>query len=148
MSLATWRAEFYPIPASEATESDTVAVEYSLVKWRGLRPEALERHGVGLYGMSVREPDGESDDLPARFPVDGNTCALCQKHNKLDVNYATTCAGCPIVAVREGVPCDSREAIDKALSPWLEFTKRQNSEPMIQWLEKAKAFVAQRDGGK
>lgn len=37
MSLDTWKAEFYSIPAEEVAAKD--AIQHSLTKWIGLRPE-------------------------------------------------------------------------------------------------------------
>jgi hypothetical protein len=37
MSLESWKAEFYPIPADEVKKKDALA--HSLRKWEGLRKE-------------------------------------------------------------------------------------------------------------
>lgn len=68
MSLATWTAEFYPVPADQVPAEEAVA--HSLRKWRGLTKENLERHG------------GEINLCDAKFgteriAIDVSTCALC-----------------------------------------------------------------------
>jgi hypothetical protein len=42
MSLASWKAEFYPTPASRI-KTVLGAVKHSLRKWKGLRTVALKR---------------------------------------------------------------------------------------------------------
>ena len=42
MSIESWKAEFYPTPADEASKDQAIA--HSLRKWEGLRKENLDRH--------------------------------------------------------------------------------------------------------
>ncbi len=49
MSLATWKAEFYPFTAEKcAAEFPEEALDHSIRKWEGLSPENLKKHGVLL----------------------------------------------------------------------------------------------------
>ena len=59
MSLKTWKAEFYPVPASKCKEKDALA--HSLRRWLGFRRTATTRHHVR-----------------ARHALDATCCALCQ----------------------------------------------------------------------
>lgn len=85
MSLTTWKREFYPESAAKAAKRGALAAtEHSLLKWRGLLPQALRRHGVGVRDGNLCGKSG------ARFFVDAETCALCEAY--LD----TACTGCPL----------------------------------------------------
>lgn len=122
MTLSTWKTEFYPTEASECSKED--AIEHSLRKWRGLRKEALERHGAFIKYGDVRS-DGEF------FVIGGSSCALCE-------SFFTerACKACPLAMSRGGKPCD-REMPNEAISPWHSWTDRFDPEPMISALEKA-----------
>jgi hypothetical protein len=135
MSLDTWKDEFYPQEAFSVPEVH--AVRHSLQKWYGLRPDALLRHRVELDSC------GDVSDLitDRHLSIRGDSCALCHHYN---IRYGS-CKACPLALVREGVPCDeawgdenedSPEPGDK-LSPWFEWRRRGNPEPMILWLERA-----------
>lgn len=115
MSLESWMAEFYPVPASEATGSDEEAIAHSLRKWEGALPENLAKHGVFYTDHGVR--DGKNVWL--RF--DAGTCALCDAH--------PYCEECP-VADRQDGPCDEGSAYDISLDDPL---------PMITLLRKLHA---------
>ena len=122
MSLATWKAEFYPIPASRVSKKNALA--HSLRKWQGLTKAALKRHGLirddyGIFG----EDRG--------FYVDSDTCALCHFWIS-DVG----CIACPLAIVRSGVRCDSEMAGEK-LAPWEAFAETGDARPMISWLKRA-----------
>ena len=110
MSLDTWKAEFYPVPADSVAETD--ALTHSLRKWEGLRKESLEKHGLRTN--------------VGWFRIDRSTCALCQRHLK-----SYTCRTCPIATVDvEGnsVCCDDEYRI------WV-FEK--DPEPMITLIKNA-----------
>ena len=44
MSLETWKAEFYPIPAEYVSTDD--ALRHNLSLWVGIRQENLDKHDV------------------------------------------------------------------------------------------------------
>jgi len=131
MSIETWKAEFYDIPAEAYALQDDDAlglspVEHSLKKWRGLTPENLAKHGV-------KHKIGDSvllDDEGTTFVVDSDSCALCQLY--LD----TRCNGCPLFLARGYVSCDD-EMDNEFLNPYYKFVDEGNPEKMIMWLERA-----------
>jgi len=133
MSLATWIAEFYPIPAKAVPEAGAVA--HSLQKWKGLTPENLKAHEVKLArflgrvfvmprDLFVRHPN----DLPeTAVPIDSDSCALCARFFHKNRQY---CELCPL-AKSLGDRCDSLPD-----SPWVLFLDALDPTVMIQALER------------
>ena len=137
MSLKTWKEEFYPVEADspEAQASTRAAIEHSLRKWRGLRPEALRKHEVRLEGPYNKEiVDNTGDRIDDRFGISGYSCALCH------MAEFYICDDCPLVKV-SGVACDHAENIDE-VSAWEVYIHTADPEPMIAQLEKALALVS------
>lgn len=155
MSLYTWKREFYPKPARDVPVKD--AVQHSLVKWIGLRPDNLARHGL------CRDEDGftiiEPDDKENKLDISAASCALCVHFLKdEDEEDGDDCRLCPLAIARGGVHCDEAamwyadpESISPRLtaeeyallsaekySPYRRFTAYGDPEPMIFWLKKAK----------
>lgn len=122
MSLTTWKAKYYPKPASKVPARDALA--HSLTKWRGLRLTILRRHGVEIISR------GDLRSGMNIFCIDAASCALCRHY--LD----NGCRACPLAIVRGGVPCDQR-ANEKYYSPFAEWEFNHNPEPMITALELA-----------
>lgn len=139
MSVSSWLKEFYPVDASEGM-TNLEAVRHSLQKWRGLKPENLQRHRVNVkspagFFRSGRLLEGRSN---GGLLINGETCALCHKHAEMD-----DCKSCPIVrALRRR--CDARTQRDECgrlTSPWHRFDEFANPEPMIAILEKTEAAL-------
>ena len=122
MSLETWKAEFYPIPAEEVSTDD--ALRHNLALWVGIRQENLDKHDVIYHSHAVY--DGAHTNNP--FPMDSNTCALCKQH-------ADTCATCPIYDVK------FKASVYKQLAgchdAYRIFLKEDTPEPMINLLQTA-----------
>jgi hypothetical protein len=83
MSLATWKKEFYPVPASKVSKKNALA--HSLKKWEGLLKNNLKKHGVESYRGCISEGYSFLD-------IDSSSCALCIHHDS-DFPY---CSGCPL----------------------------------------------------
>lgn len=148
MSLETWKAEFYAMPAHDphAIADDLAAVYHSLQKWRGLLPENLQRHGLVRRAFVLWDDEGRE-----RFSVDANSCALCQRRQDYDTS-AIDCGrggGCPLLNVRDGLQCDQTEedreecadVENLPLSPYAAFTSSREGgdpRPMLELLEKAR----------
>ena len=66
MSLESWKAEFYTIPASKCPEE--YAIEHSLRKWTGLLPENLDKHELDHEACFIL------DDLLWYRSSQGETC--------------------------------------------------------------------------
>ena len=120
MSLKTWKAKYYPTPASEC-KAGLSAVNHSLRKWRGLTNAVLTKHGLTLNGARL---------IDAQYcwmlDIDGGSCALC-------VHYAesidgTICGDCPLRR-HLGKRCDETDDM-----PFRRFSKGGNVQPMIQAL--------------
>lgn len=119
MSGATWLKEHYPIPASEVSGQD--AVQHSLQKWRGLRPEALDKHHCFLDRLRVKDKSTQEEVL---F-IDSGSCSLCTWY----ANHVPRCVDCPLYKKRDW-------ACDMGLhAPWITFTRDSDPEPMIRILE-------------
>lgn len=129
MSLESWKAEFYPIPANEVPEED--AIRHSLQKWRGLTTENLERHGMEWDKESgdIVEIDGE-----CVFDIDGDSCALCTYYFGWGKYDAELCSTCPLQKTMgdKCMPFERENAFG-------EFVMEGNPLPMIEALEKTLA---------
>jgi len=120
MSLATWLEEASPVPANDPSiKNDRDAILHSLRKWKCLRKECLDRHGVEADGKILRDPKTGS-----KYFVDSGTCALCVKH--------PDCSSCPLLKIR-GVKC-YETIYNLPYSPYGKFTIKCDPEPMIKLL--------------
>lgn len=97
MSLTTWKAEFYPVDAEDATSTPLEAARHSLRKWEGLREGNLNQHDLHVTLWGDLEEDPERDNCPAEFEVDGFSCALCRR-------TPLSCNTCPIM-IKAGSDC-------------------------------------------
>jgi hypothetical protein len=137
MSLKTWLAEYYPIPADSKRVNPRNALEHSIRKWIGLLHTNMERHGVRW------SPDCFLTDGVEEFCL-MDTCSLCVHFYDADVWAESTdspgsedgpevepCSACPLYKSRGGKPCswatydELRRGIDKfdydesvAYTPW------------------------------
>ena len=122
MSKETWLEEYYPVPSdsAEARSSDRAAIEHSLHKWRGLRPDVLKAHGVMAIGRGLRE---DMDEEPFIY-IAGSSCALCMRHDEI-------CETCPLFNHEDETACDGEGR------EYHEWTYKHDPEPMIVALEAA-----------
>lgn len=128
MTLKTWMEEFYQVGACTADKE--YAIEHSLRKWEGLRPENLAKHDCRVISFVVH------DQADSRFNIASDSCALCV-HYCLETDEGTDCESCPLSIARGGHACDvARE--DEECSPWSAMIQGQYPEPMIVWLQKTK----------
>lgn len=86
MSLATWKKEFYRIPANKV--SKRYALKHSIKKWIGLLPKNRKKHGVKLVSCIL--VDAKNNELC----ISGNSCALCEQ-------YGDDCIECPLFSVND-----------------------------------------------
>lgn len=122
MSLKTWKKEFYPkAPTKKMTVRE--ALEHSIRKWEGLRPENLERHEV-LRSKYYWLADEANMDT---FDINADSCALCKKFYLMDYE----CTDCPLYQ-QLGKRCDANDR-----SPYVIWRTKGNPEPMIKALKKA-----------
>lgn len=130
MSLATWKALYYPESAKEAAKRGVVAaIEHSLTKWRGLMASTLKAHKVHVTTW------GDLDDGTSQRGIDSTTCALCMF---CATEEYIDCDLCPLPKLRKGVPCYTQTPGEVG-SPFGRFTdgKPHNPKPMIALLEAA-----------
>lgn len=155
MSVATWRAAFYPDTAQAFVErakrvglsTDTmqrVAIEHSLSKWTGLLGSSLKAHGVYFdpYSTLLREGTyATNDDDDAGVEIAGESCALCAlSAARTGLVGSAICRVCPLALSRDGKPCvDVTD--DEELSPWETFQELHDPKPMIRALRKAKKWL-------
>lgn len=124
MSLATWKAEFYPKPA-DSKEAEAAPVAHSLRKWEGLKPNNLAKHDVRVSDRGVY------DNNLRGFRVASDSCALCVKFLR-----GSDCGVCPLYEVRGNISCDNerpRESIDPFQAWW----GYGDPSRMIYWLKRA-----------
>ena len=103
MSIETWKAEFYPVPADDKSlDTDVKRVEHSLRKWEGLTPGNIEKHELefGKYPFYTRRLMSISGTGNTFF-IDDESCALCEKH----FDTQSKCSTCPL-AIHLGDVCD------------------------------------------
>lgn len=133
MSLKTWKAEFYIIPAGKAAKKTKLeAIEHSLQKWMGTTPANLKKHRVVYKDHSVVEiiPDGRMFYEMPSFEFTGGNCSLCEKYVVVSWQKPTNCSKCPL-SERNGQKDCIREYRQSAYNP----------DAMIKLLEGA--FVAE-----
>lgn len=137
MSKETWLAEFYPIPAFACPKEE--AIEHSLRKWIGLRDENTSKHQVFANGSGtyLRERHERLAVDPVVMSIGSQTCALCAHYLK-----GADCRRCPLSRARGGVPCD-KDAAGERYSPWAQWVRQGDPEPMIHWLTVAKERASQ-----
>jgi hypothetical protein len=123
MSLETWKAEFLPVYAYECEKKDAVA--HSLLKWSGLRPSALRRHGVSFMGEAYIGDIGDEDEAYKWLRIDADNCALCHWHLD-DYESVDECRTCP------GYRANGRVC----WGAYFKFSKTGETAPMIRWLKK------------
>ena len=121
MSFATWIEEFYPVPADDCPREQ--ALEHSILKWTGLLPENLEKHGVQKCASYVQDPKGI-----LWLRLDASSCALCAHHWRQKWGCKDIEDPCPIMRVT-GNTCDAR---------YLEFITSGQATPMLDLLRQVK----------
>lgn len=143
MSLKSWKEEFYPVDAEDVSEED--ALEHSLRKWIGVKPENLKKHNVfKRYGLRhITDPNDKYDYMN----IDSESCALCYWHfynsrDNVDVDAPDQCETCPLYKQRGGLACDESTHSDSSDpffndSPYSDFTERNNPQPMIDLIQGA-----------
>lgn len=123
MSAKEWLEEFYPVTAGAIAASARTGevgsldvIRHSLVKWKGLRPETLAKHGLKLAFQAVKDEEGQ--DI---LSIDSDSCSLCKLHT-------SECWECEILTAN-GCSCikDYKKAV---------YGEKRNVEPMIALLER------------
>lgn len=119
MSMYSWTSQFYPISAKTeaATASDVTALDHSLIKWYGLRAEALSAHGLVRSHNTIGEGQSSQEGERVFFNVSGGSCALCRR-------YEEDCGRC---------------VLDGCGLEWSAYMTKHDPEPMIALLEAKKA---------
>ena len=118
MSLATWKKEFYPVPASKVSKKNALA--HSLKKWEGLLKKNLKKHDVDRCYDFISDENSFLD-------IDCTSCALCLHH---DSNFPD-CRDCSLY-----------ESLGRACSSFYgaeyeAFTRNGNAKPMFFALRRA-----------
>jgi hypothetical protein len=131
MTLETWKAEFYTIPADHP-DALAAPAAHSLRKWEGRRAENLERHGLVVRSLqyAIREP--ETDKVFIFGPDECSLCRACKQE----------CTRCPVVAL-SGLSC----AGDKE-SEYQQFFDTGDPEPMIALLRRCAELEAKEKEGE
>lgn len=128
MTIESWKKEFYPVEAKDCPRCPAAELDHSILKWEGLKNESLEKHGLYLQWRHLYDKHTE-DEV---FFLSGVSCALCHRYLTSD------CQECPITKAR-GKACQGTMAGDPA--PWGALLQREDPEPMLMWLRKAKEML-------
>lgn len=133
MSLESWKAQYYPIPAEDFTHlPDIEIVDAAILKWEGLRPQALTDHDlVKGYRTIFGKPHWEGS--PYGMDIGSGSCAFCLNYIESD------CTRCPLKIVR-GERCDEQITDDEP-APYVAWRKEGDAEPMIGLLKAAKEYL-------
>lgn len=131
MSLQTWKSEFYPHDASAfASEGDELeAINHSLKKWEGLRPENLAKHNVEVarhFMLDFWRVEGQDGLLG----IDASSCSLCVHHDE-------RCEECALFKVHDR-SCYADN--NTYTSPWHLWSADQDPEPMINLIKEARVI--------
>lgn len=124
MSFASWKEEFYPVPAGEC--SCDQALEHSILKWTGLLTENLEKHGMVRLDNCVESLSGDGWLL-----IDGDSCALCKHHYGSIGGCWNSEDLCPILSVTRRT-CDAE---------YERFVKEDQVTPMLNLLLSVKEVL-------
>lgn len=148
MTMETWKAEFYPVPA-DTPMTDIEALEFSIQKWKGYRKENLDRHGLevdpycnaDIVQLDYNERLSGQLGRPAYrkvayFSFNSDTCPLC--HIFLYAN--NNCSAC-VITKQLGMACHGFKG-----SAYREFRYSGDPEPMIKLLETTLELVKQKAG--
>ena len=132
MSLESWKRQFYPRERVGAIG----AIEHSIRKWEGLRPENLKAHKlskmIGSHDITDELLMARGDEIhwTDSFNIDSDTCALCIRHDD-------ECRRCELAIARDGLDCfHSNE--EETISPFHAWSQYADPEPMIFWLVKTR----------
>ena len=119
MSFATWIEEFYPVSADECSHDQ--ALEHSILKWTGLLPENLEKHGMVRHYDSIKSLSGDG-----WLRINGDSCALCRYHYSPKNLCWDDEDPCPIVSVtkRTCETCYEKFLKEKQVTPMLNLLLR------------------------
>ena len=141
-----WVDRHYPVPArtEKATATPLAAVNHSLAKWKGLRPENLE--AAGIYYLEGRDlVDAEENHI---LRISGDSCSLCVKYVK-PRNDGEECDDCPLyqVSMEENGdhPCHGRSSLFEEYIEGDPDMGDCDPEPMISMLEAARDRVLGRN---
>lgn len=114
MSLATWKKEFYRIPANKVSKNDALA--HSIKKWTGLLPRNRKKHNVQLSDCTLRDKHNLLD-------INSRSCALCVCHKDV-------CVACPVFVV-------STNKLGNCDDEYIDAMNNRKVAPMIKLLKKA-----------
>lgn len=121
MSFNSWKKEFYS-PITKVAKKN--AATHSLIKWIGLRPDNLEKHGLKIDDDSI--VNAKYDDY-ILLSIDSESCSLCKWAEK--GQSFNTCENCDF-RIFHGFDCD-----DIKKGPYKDWLTNNNPEPMIEALQ-------------
>lgn len=132
-----WLAEYYPETAEATvarTKDPVELLEHSLLHWKGLRPDVLEKFGLYADGSWIKT----KGDNKSILHVGADTCTLCHAYRTSlhALVSPETCGTCPIWQLQPNCCGGS------PIGPWPAWKKHNDPEPMFAllcWaLDKAK----------
>jgi hypothetical protein len=134
-----WLEAHYPRPAEDCTNSELGAVEHAILKFEGLRPEVLKKHGLFLESCHLTVMESEDCEEYPLLHYSSGTCALCHRHRGED-DYLD-CDECILTEIRNGHPCDeTTEAGLPDPSPYYA-AMCGDPEPMLKLLYEARQVL-------
>lgn len=113
------------MPPLEGVLTRSMALELSLLKWRGFQKSNLARHKVWINDCELID----NGQIKGDVILGADQCLLC------DLYFAANCRGCPLNDAR-GKKC-YREPFDESdPSPYLAMTRKGDPKPMIKLIQK------------
>ncbi len=148
MSVRSWCKEFYPVTPHLVEEED--AIDHSLQKFIGLRPENLLKHDVRKNGNTIVYDNYKKKyNMPREDYVDSNrnnviinasSCALCHHHMDKDI-LVDYCSACPIYGYNKSKGFD--EPHESCHEEYMYWHEGLGPEKMIQLLENTIKWIEQ-----
>jgi len=134
-----WFKKYYPVPARRTLRKD--ALKASLLKWKGLASDVLEKYKLCIDDGWLCEwvpKYGLKHTFESRpvLRIDDTTCALCHSFGN------DGCDDCPLTAVRNGASCTMYDSTyDHLHDPYTNGAYHGNAGPMIELLEDAVDYI-------
>lgn len=124
MGIGSWKKEHYKGRVRDAARGPMRATEHSLVKWKGLRPAVLAKHGLQAF-----EDHLVNDKGATVFEVGAENCALCMYDDHIkDPLLLYSCDACPLYQATL-MKCAHPK------SPYMHWYRTGDPEYMIRCLE-------------
>jgi len=139
MTTKTWKLEFMPKPIRK-NMSARAATEHCVMKWSGLNPANLKKHGLIKIDDEAELQEKNNHSYEGGILINGRNCALCVVYYEA----AEACNKCPLYLARGGTSCD-RQMEKELRSPFEAFERLGDPKPMIRELKKTLKYLTKKE---